>query len=571
MKFIRIKAVISAVIIFAIISITAVFFAGPLIKLILKSQLESMNGAEVNIENVSLGLSPLAVTVDQLQFTDSENPGNNLAEIKQLDLQIKTDSLLKAKFVVRNMSVEGLRFNTIRKTPGDVFVTEVEEKPEQVSVEEELSLNSIDLPDIDNLMDKAGLQTGEVFDQLEQKIEDTKKSWNSIDEFINDKAKWDGYKKRYKQIKADYKKGNTKKKLLALKALKDLHKEIKKELKTFSTQRKQLKADYSELQRAYKEAKLAPSKDIEKIKSNFSFNEKGLGNISQILFGDDVSAYLLLANKYYKKIAPYLESDPEQEVVIEREQGRYVQFEDYHPEPVFLIEKATITAQLPSGDFVGSARDIAFDQVTQNKPSIISLSAKNLKHSEAEEISLKLDARDRKHTIVQFNYDINKRQLGMFEISKSKSLPLKMDSAILDMNTEIKLVNSKLSGYAKVNFSDTHFVSARDTKSRNMASMLTGAFENVKAFDVDAKAAGKITSPKLKIKSDLDKRLNKQLKRQFNRIKKEYEAELKEKFNQRYAAQISKVEKIMKEIENKKRELESKQQQLSQQLSKYKK
>ena len=573
MKMIRTKGLLSLFIGLPLLLVVLMFISGPVVKLILESQLSSINGAEVNIDAVDISYWPFTMTLSDLQATDKESPEQNLIAVDKALLAIKSESLLKGKLVISDMKLENIQFSTARKSQGEVFKNEATEVETTDPSNQKAGFvsGSLDIPDINDLMNKADLKSPAAFKAFEEEADKTKKSWHEVEVFLDDKKKWDAYKVRYRKIKAEYKKGNTKQRLKALKKLKSLNKEIKVELKTFSQQRKKLKTDFNNLKQTYKAAKDSPDNDLDTMKNSYSLNSNNLENISRLIFDDKITGYVSLAKKYYKKIQPYLESEKEESVQTERSKGKYVLFEDHEPEPDFLIEDASFTARLPSGLFQGTATDIASNQKVQNKASVMQLKGDKLKHSKAEEMKLVVDVRDKKASIVKFSYDITARKISDYKVAGGDTLPLVMKSAQLDMSSEISLINNKLKGNLDSHFTHVNFISNKDTSGRSLSSIIAAAFLKVDRFKIDATANGKVLKPKLKIKSDIDNKINKQLKVRLNQIKKEYALELKAKLKQRYAGQLENVENIMSGINKYKKDLEDKQSALENKLNKYKK
>jgi len=574
MKLIRIKGMIALFIGLPLLFVLLVFISGPLAKLILESQLGSVNGAEVNIEDVDISYWPFTITLSGLEATDKEVPEKNLISFDKALLQINSDSLLKGKLIVSDMQLDNIQFATLRKNQGEVFKQETVETEHEAQTADATGLvsDSIDMPDIDELIKKADLKSPAAFEAFEKQADKSKKSWEELELLLEDKKKWDGYKQRYQQIKADYKKGNTKKRLEALKKLKKLNKEIKAELKKISRQRKTIKEDFENLKQAYKTAKDAPNKDLDIMKNSYNLNSDNMENISRLIFDDKITEYITLAKKYYKKLQPYLEPDEEKMAVqVERSQGSFVSFTDREPEPDFLIKTASFSAQLPSGIFQGKASDIASDQKVQNKVSIIELKGERLKHSEAEAIELMLDVRNKNTPTVNFSYEITERNISNYKIAGGDTLPLVMKSAQLNLDTEVELIKNRLKGKFNSDFNNVNFTTSKKTDGRNLSSMIASAFIKVDRFNIKATANGQILKPKLKIKSDIDNKINKQLKVRLEKIKKEYAQELKVKLKNRYAGKLNKIESAMSGLNKYKKDIDAKQSALENKLNKYKK
>lgn len=577
MKWIRAKGLIAILVTVSVISIFLALAVGPLIKFVLESQLTSVNKAEVNIEELELSYWPLELAIIGIQATDKEKPTSNIIEIDKVMLAIKLESLLKKKVVVTDMQLENLQFATQRQYKGEIERESEVEGQDENSITQSVknavaSTNSLELPDINSLLEKAELTTPDAYENFEKKAEETKKSWQEIDNFLADDEKWNVYKNKYNLLKSEYKNGNTRTKLKALKKLKKLNTEIKKELSIVRDQKRKLKDDYAALNLMYKAAKKAPSNDFSKLKDSYSLDSANIENITRLIFGDEIANYSQLAKKYYIKIKPYLETDENKvELEIEREKGRYINFEDREPEPGFLIEKAEFTAKLPSGMFHGTALDITNDQSIQNNKTVIELEGKKLKHSEKEEIKLVIDVRNKKSTELNFSYDISERKLIDYKVSGGDTLPLLIESATLDLTSDVKLIKSTLTGKAKAKFNEVKFKSTRDIAGNSLPSMITASLLKVNKFEIDATATGKVLKPKLKIASDIDNKINKQLKAKLSQIKKEYEGELKEGLTKYFADKTERFEKSKSEVDGYKKRLDIKQEEIMAKLNKYKK
>lgn len=577
MKWIRTKGLIALIVTVSVISVFLALAAGPLIKFVLESQLTSANKAEVNIEELGLSYWPLEMAIIGIQATDKEKPTSNIIEIDKALLAIKTESLLKRKIVITDMQLENIQFATQRKYKGEIELESKVEGQDENSITQAVqnavaSNNSLELPDINSLLEKTELTTPAAYENFENKVEETKKSWQEIDDFLADDEKWSVYKNKYYRLKSEYKNGNTRAKLKSLKKLKELNSQIKKELDVVREQKRKLKDDYEALNLVYKTAKKAPANDFSKLKSSYSLDSANIENITRLIFGDEIANYSHLAKKYYIKLKPYLESDEKKaELEIKRKKGRYINFEDRKPEPGFLIEKSGFTAVLPSGMFHGTALNITSDQSIQNNKTVIELEGKKLKHSKKEEINIVIDVRNKKSTELGFSYDIYERKLTNYKVSGGDTLPLLIEGSTLNLTSDIKLIKNTLAGKAKAKFNAVKFKSTRDVKGNSLPSMIAASLLKVNEFEIVATATGKVLKPKLKIASDIDNKINKQLKARFSQIKKEYESELKEGLKQRFADKTERFENAKSEVDGYNKRLDEKQEKIMGQLNKYKK
>ena len=131
-------------------------FVGTAIRIGMVYSLEKIAGAEVDIADVSLGLAPLSITVEDLQITNKDKPTHNTLSFKQANASFEVWPALLGYYVVNDLSVDGLAYGTERRSPGKVFRGKYAEPGEKVDLAKMLQL---DLPDADELMARANLQT----------------------------------------------------------------------------------------------------------------------------------------------------------------------------------------------------------------------------------------------------------------------------------------------------------------------------------------------------------------------------------------------------------------------------
>ena len=86
-----------------------------------KSGLELVNGAEVNIDAASLSLGGGKLELKGLQVTDAGRPTHNRVQAESITTTVDLMSLLTRRFVVDSIEGDAIRTDTKRKTPGAVY------------------------------------------------------------------------------------------------------------------------------------------------------------------------------------------------------------------------------------------------------------------------------------------------------------------------------------------------------------------------------------------------------------------------------------------------------------------
>ncbi|HND84650.1 MAG TPA: TIGR03545 family protein, partial [Pseudobdellovibrionaceae bacterium] len=120
LKFIRWEAVIPlASFIGAIVVYFILFF-----DLNMKAMIEWVGykslGREVNVGRFHTSFINLSMEINDLQITSAENPKLNSVQIGSIRFSALWDALLKVKFVVNEMAVEKVAFQTKRAYPGKI-------------------------------------------------------------------------------------------------------------------------------------------------------------------------------------------------------------------------------------------------------------------------------------------------------------------------------------------------------------------------------------------------------------------------------------------------------------------
>ena len=160
-------------------------------------------GSEVNIGSLKTSVLNASLEINNIAITNSEKPTHNSLEIGSIRFSMLWDALLRAKVVVNEAAVEGLRYDTARTRPGKV-------KPppppsNEPSAAEKLSQEALDMIEKQNennvMGDLAALLGGgdsqEQIGKLENKLE-SKQMLASFETALKEKQlAWD---KRLKEL-----------------------------------------------------------------------------------------------------------------------------------------------------------------------------------------------------------------------------------------------------------------------------------------------------------------------------------------------------------------------------------
>lgn len=569
MKIFRWQGVVGFVVIIAIMAGFAMFLAEPIVKAGLETALTKMNGARVDIKQVNINYSPVRLALNDIQVADPSQPMMNTVQISQAELSIETGPLLLGKVIVDKMNLSDMQIETQRRVSGaipqavsaepvDTVESDVEDKQES-----DISLPSLELPDVNKVVNTESLESTKKFNVLDEDIKNTKERWAELERDLKDKQRWGDYEKRYKNVRAKLK-GNFKEKIQAVKDAKSLKKDLDKEAARIKAANKEIKIDIKRLDDEFQAAKKAPAEDYDRLKSKYSLDSFDAENISRALFGNKATEWIALLHKWYARLAPYLADEEEPETPVERSKGVFVKFKEYQPQPDFHLKLASLTAQLPSGVFSGTVSNVSSDQKITKKPAEFELIGKQLKNRDAERIAGRFDFTRPGQRDVNISYSLKGFAVNDYAISKSETLSLTLQQAKMDLLANANITAGHIKADVNTDFNDTRFYTNK-TSGKSLNAMLGTAFSEIEQFNVQSELAGEIKRPTFSLTSDLDKKLGNKVSAQIDQLKIQYEKDLKARIKQltddklqSFQSELDKIKAINAEIEAKQKELKQK-------------
>ena len=571
MKIIRWPGFIAFTVLLIIILGGSWIFSESIVKSIIESTLTDLNGAKADVKSVDINYSPLSLKINDLQITDPDRPMVNTIQINQAIFSISFGHLLLKKLVIDEMTLNGIQTDTRRTQSGAIskkIITKPGKQPDEDSAYD-FTMPEIRLPDINDLISKQQLDSEKLIAALEKDLDSTQQKWKAIQDDIQDKKRWDNYQLRYSKIKTGLA-GNSADKISALKDIKTLRNDLKKEAEKIQQARKQFNEDNRRLSDEFKAVKKAPGDDIRRIKEKYKLDDLSTQNITQLLFGAQAAEYIALADKWYARIKPYIEEDPEEiaeQQARQRKQGQNIKFREFNPVPDFYVRRASIDAQLPRGQFTGSIIEISSDQSINRKPMIMELSGRNLKHQEGETLRAEFNYIVKDKGYSQIDYTIKAYQLENFDISKSDKLSLSMKKGLMSLNLKSKLANKRLIGSSNIDFQQVQFASNKNTTGQSFSSMMASSFSKINQFKLDASFSGSVDNLDINMKSDLDNQIGDQLKNQFKKRGQDFENNLRARIDEKLKSPMQKLDSKRQVLDEVKRDIDNKEEELNQKLT----
>lgn len=495
-------------------------------------------GAEVNIKQFKTSFIKGSVQISKIELTNQENPSLNSLELGDIRFDLNWDALLRLKFVIEEIAVEGVQFASKRAHPGRVAPPEPpSDKPSLTAQLQEKALSKLDQENRSNILGDTAqfLKTGKFDDQIKN-IEDqiiSKKLLEDINlKWATKRTDWDQKLKTLpsgEELKLLNEKFN-KVKLKDFQSLQELDasvkevdsiiKEINSKTKQVQDLKSQLETDLKSIDQDYKSIDQQIKKDIDTLKSRFKIPKIDAASFAKALFMDyltpftkKLDAYKDLAQKYlppkYAKMVAGEKTKPEVDDTIQphpRSQGTTYEFPIKNGYPLLWIQKISLSSksniQVDYGDFTGLIKNITSNQRQIGQPTTIKIDG-DFNKVQFKEISLKASLDNlTSQSIVKFDFGVGAYPLNDLQLFKSNNGEISIPQTIASLNSSGEIIDFSQFDLKLNNiFNNVSFKTASDDKT--LDEVLKGTLGTISKFDLQATAQGELKDLAIDIRSSL--------------------------------------------------------------------
>lgn len=514
----------------ATIIILYFLFADTLLKSLAQDALGDASGAEVNIEEVSHTLFPFGLSLTHLQATDSANPIRNKVEVAKVSADVDLMPLFNKKLIVNELLIQDLEFDTKRSAAGEVYV----QPDAQASSFAFPTLE--DLPSVDELLEKSPLKTTAAVSQAQEVVTKYKQPIQEKYAALPSKEKLTEYKNRLAALKdKDYKNP------IELAAAKKEFDEIKDSISKD-------KANISEFVDLAKEAKAAsassvaalksaPQEDYALLKGLVAGDEGAIGQVTQHLFGEKAKMYtkgLLVAMDMLSGNSEAVKN--EEEVVAD--DGL----------PNVWIKKAAVNIKWQDEQIETAWQNITDQHALVGNPTTFLVNSSKANNWNNIDLKGSFEIIQGKVNSNQ-DWDIKGLVLNAVELVPEESkqkLNALLESGLLASKGGLKVVDGKVSGSSVFDLSALNLkASGKNDLTSAMAEVISGLTE----LKLNTDFSGSLTSPSIKVKSDLDKKMLQALSSGLTGNSSGKLSELKSKLNAKAAEQLGQSSQELKAVE----------------------
>jgi uncharacterized protein (TIGR03545 family) len=486
-------------------------------------------GAKVELAAADLTLLPLGLTLSGLQVTDPDAPMTNAVEAARISFLMDGLNLLRRKIIINEMTVDGVRFGTPRKTSGAIGTQE----PGMVQkiAKTKFVLPSAQIPDVKEILAKEELQSLKLAETLRADIQAEQDRWKQQMAELPNKAKFDDYKQRLEKVKSSGK-GGLGGIVGGAGEAAAIQKDIGQDLDNITTAKKTFDSNLAQFRKRLDEATKAPEEDLRRIRDKYTLSPQGLANMSSALIegplGDGIETVL----RWYARLQPYLQSSGEHKGAAEivkplRGKGVDVRFKEQAPLPDVLIRTAKIGLDLPAGLVSGTIRNITAEQHLLGAPTTFEFTGDKLTGLQSVKLDGEINRIDPAMPHDAGTLNVRGYRLLDLALSTDENLPISVKEAWMDFDLKAGLRGDALNAGLAATLQSVKIAVGAKPDAGAIAKAVASALSDVKGLHLKADVTGTVKQYDVRVSSDLDQVLKQALGRQMQEQTGKFESQLR--------------------------------------------
>jgi len=511
-----IKRILTFVVVVLLALVLALWLLpAPLIKWAIENPGSQAVGAKVEVDDVDFSWFPTALTLSNLAITNPRQPMTNAAAIQTLSTEVNVMELLNGKVYLEQVLVEGIALDQPRSVSGAL-----PGQPDAVEDESGFALPDLGLPDTTALLEQEKAIYQQRIDAFNQQLTQRQQRWQGMLKDLPDEQNLDKYEERWQQAQ----KGNV---LDKLSTGKKIVKDLKRDIDSLKSGEKQLKSEYSTLQRDYRQLASLSDKSVDQIIQELGLSDSVIANLGDKIISGKVQQWLQMGEGYYQLLTGGGASDAaaddaaEEEPVVAR------------TAPDFLVKLVRL-----SGPFMQGGREGTIDGEIRNlsdapglwpEPVTIDVTAlgDTLGKIKIDGLLAHQQVGAEKDTL---SFSMKDSQLQNLALSQSDSLALLINQALLNLDVKASIeslstVDLNLEGI----FSNLDLTLAGDGRE-SWQKTLAQSLSSLGKLTLNGSAQGPLQDPELDISTNLNgimkQALSAEIKQRSQALRQQLQGEL---------------------------------------------
>jgi uncharacterized protein (TIGR03545 family) len=524
---------------------------------------EAVVGARVEIDDLHLSLSPIAIQFSRLQVANPRDPWKNVFETGKVRFSLDFGQLLRGKYIIETMEVNNVILATKRTSDGSLPKAPPM-RTDQTSAVAELTsalgneaqkapvfdLNTIRKElKIDSLLNVQNLRSLQYIDTLKLRVRDASQQWQAT---LNDIEK---SKQRLAEVQASINAIN----LNELKTVQNItsalnnvnsaYKGINDINETFKSRRSSVAAQLDRITASVNALDGYVRSDYEMVRRLARVPDLSTQGLAKLLLGREilqsVGTYLSWI-EFARTTVPEYVSKPDNDKPP-RFKGQDIHFPVDRAYPKWWIKKIALSggedkAQNPDYFYAkGEAHNLTNDQHVTGSPLTVSLAG-----SRAGGSAFTFDASfDRRPDVPVDNYKVTASNIPAADITFGQAdfVPSRITKAMINSSAEITVPGDRFDSNIKLAFRDVMLVFDRDPRG-DIERITRDVLAGMSGFNVSLRMWNTAGPIDVALTTDLDEQLTARTKRVIGDEFQKLQNDIRAKVDQRIAEKRADFEKM---------------------------
>lgn len=521
----RPKGIIGALVILLLLAGVLYFFADGLIEHGIESAGESVIGAKVEIDNLKVSVTDLAISWDRLQVANPNDTWKNLFETSRLSFDMEAAPLIRKKLVINDVTITDIRVGSRRDSDGKIDRPEgappglvqqaTESLDRQLRQAPILNVGALKRKvNVDSLMQTFDIQTVNRLQQARAQSDSVFQKWqNRIADFDP--------KQDLQEVEADINslQNQDMSNLQNLASAVDKSKRVLSTLKGIKQQldsnRKMVSDDITAASARLASVNNWIAEDFEAVKAKANLGDLSPQNIGKMLFGDVVVRptiqtleYVALMRKYMPVAKKMLAAGKVEKPA--RLKGQDIRFPLLNGKPDFLMKHLLLSGATnapPEGEpafrLEGEIAGVTTQQKVYGKPLTFALNAL-LPGSKAYDVTGEID-----HVgdIPSDRFAIKAQGVKLRNLSLPDRpyLPSTVVAERGNIGAAFDLVGTRLNVQVKFSATPVRFQFAEENRRDDAIGRISrSVFDSIESLSFSAAIVGPLDQLELKVSSNVD-------------------------------------------------------------------
>ena len=468
---------------------------------------EYIVGAKVEVGKAELTLMPLGISLNNLKVADANSPMQNLIDVEEISFHLDGKYLFERKVIIKDMVVEGLKFNTERQQSGEIRGAEPFTVKHAI---DDFIIPLLDLSQLSTFVEQEQLKSIDGLFAVLQDIKRVESEWKAAIRTMPNMEDMHEYRNRTNVIIDDIKENKVTGIIAHARGIKRLKEELDRDIEDIKINKIAMSIDLDSLKTKKDRGLGFIEKDIAKLRNKYTPDVQGFKNFSKYIFKDDILHQIDEGLLWYNKLEPifsyaykklkndYYGSEP---ILFD---GIDVQFTEHDPKPSFFIELAKLSFEQGVGNLSGEITNFTTQQNISGLPTSIKLAGSNLDFAESIIFSGSINHVITENVKDNISLVIKKQKINKTEYQIIDKWGLTIDNGSVDKIFDVNIRNGNMDGKLKLNFIGTSIRSNYLGNRNILINSIDSVITKISDFYIDIDISGTPGNYNTTIQSNLD-------------------------------------------------------------------